>query len=146
MRTLHQVVLCRSEEIIENISNQLKIAGYDSKQLSVGFILTGGASNMKGLTSLLRKKTDMEVKFGTFQKTLSSPQFAEAGKDISYSVLLGMLQKGSLNCCKEEEPAPVMPEPEPVKAPEPPKKKDTFQKFGGFLVDIFKDDKDTKLD
>ncbi|MEG0950180.1 MAG: cell division protein FtsA [Bacteroidales bacterium] len=144
MRTLHQVVLCRSEEIIENISNQLKVAGYDSKQLSVGFVLTGGASNMKGLTSLLRKKTDMEVKFGAFQKPLASSQFAEIGKDVSYSVLLGLLQRGDANCCKQEEPAPVViePEPEPVKPAETHKKIDPW----GFLIDIFKDDKDTKLD
>lgn len=146
MRTLHQVVLCRSEEIIENISNQLKIAGYDSKQLSVGFILTGGASNMKGLTSLLRKKTDMEVKFGAFQKPLASAQFAEIGKDVSYSVLLGLLQRGDVNCSKEEEPVVVAPEPEPE--PEPAKQAPHAKKIDpwGFLVDIFRDDKDTKID
>lgn len=146
MRTLHQVVLCRSEEIIENISNQLKLAGYDSKQLSVGFILTGGASNMKGLTSLLRKKTDMEVKFGAFQKPLKSTQFPEIGKDVAYTVLLGLLHKGESNCRKEEEViAEVQPEVEVEKEQEP-KKKAPFQKFGGFLVDMFKDDKDTKFD
>ncbi|MGL4293653.1 MAG: cell division protein FtsA [Bacteroidales bacterium] len=150
IRTLHQVVLCRAEEIIENISNQLRIAGYDSKQLSVGFILTGGASNMKGLAALLKKKTDMEVKIGSFQRPLASAQYAEIGKDTAYSVLLGLLLRGENNCSKEIQPEPVQiietHQPEPEKVIEQPKKREPFQKLGGFLIDIFKDDKDTKLD
>lgn len=151
MSTLHQVVLCRSEEIIENVSNQLKVAGYESKQLSVGFILTGGASNMKGLTTLLRKKTDMEVKVGVFQKPIISATAPEIGKDAAYSVLLGLLQHGNVNCYKEPEPEP---EPEPVEEPvlveepivdtTPTSKGEGHQTaFTKIFKSLFGDDKDT---
>lgn len=152
LRTLHQVILCRSEEIVENILNQVKISGYE-KLIPAGFILTGGASNMKGLTALFRKKTDAEVKQGYFQRQIVSRNQPEIGKDASYSILLGMLAKGSVNCRKEPiaEPEPEVIIEQPVTPVEPAERatyKSDEQKtaankgrsFIRFIGDMFKED------
>lgn len=143
MRTLHQVILCRSEEIVENVLNQVKVSGYE-KQIPAGYILTGGASNMKGLTALFRKKTDLDVKQGYFTRQVTSRNNPEIGKDAAYSVLLGLAVKGSVNCFKEEPKVetPVQPEPEPVavQVEEPSKRAVTGRSFIRFLGDMFKEE------
>ncbi len=111
LQTLHQVVLCRSEEILENVINQIRIAEFESKNLGVGFVLTGGAANMKGLTALLRKKSEMEVKLGMFQKRIKYTANPDVRNEMSYAVLLGLLQMGTVNCCKAKEVEPVVEEP-----------------------------------
>ncbi len=126
LRTLHQIVLCRSEEIIENILNQIKLSGLDFSQLRSGFILTGGASNMKGLPELIKKKTDLDVKFGVFQEKITYPKNDNIARELDCSVLLGLLENGNINCHKEviappeveekvvevQKPTPIAPEPE----------------------------------
>ncbi len=147
LRTLHQVILCRSEEIVENVLNQLKISGYE-KQIPAGYILTGGASNMKGLTALFRKKTDVEVKQGFFMRQVFSKSYTEVSKDAKYSALLGLAAKGSANCFKEEPKVeiPVEPEPVPVEIqPETPQRgveatKDAGNKIIDFFGKFFKED------
>ena len=118
LQTLHQVVLCRSEEILENVINQIKLAEFESKNLGVGFVLTGGAANLKGLTALLRKKSEMEVKLGVFQKRIKYVANPDIRNEMSYAVLLGLLQLGVINCSKPKEvdttEESVVNEPEPV--------------------------------
>ena len=69
-KTLHKIVLARTEEIAENINNQIRLSGIDKQQLAAGLIITGGASKLKHLPSLLKKKVELDVKFGTFQQTI----------------------------------------------------------------------------
>ncbi len=127
LRTLHQIVLCRSEEIVENILNQIKLSGLDFSQLRSGFILTGGASALEGLQDLIKKKTELDIKYGVFQRKITYDKNNDISKELNLSVLLGLLANGSVNCHKEvivppkieEEiievvkPTPVVPDPEP---------------------------------
>ena len=113
-KTLHKVILARTEEIVENINNQIRLSGYDKQQLGSGIIITGGASRIKNFTQLLIKKAEMDVKFGEFNKTIQSQIYSEIGKDPHFSVLLGTLLRGEENCRKVEivKEKPMEKEPE----------------------------------
>ena len=146
---LNHVCFCRNEEIIENIINQVKISGYE-KQLPAGYILTGGASNMNGLISLFKKKTDSEVKIGTFQKIVTYKNNPDICKDASLSTLLGLIYMGEVNCYKPEPVQPVIQETivetvEPVieTANDLDKdKKGKFKKLSSLFNVIFKEDEE----
>ena len=122
--TLNNVIQCRYEEIIENILNQVKLSGYE-KQLASGYILTGGASNMKGLKELFKKKTDAEVKQGYFQRQIACRNVPELGRETAFATLLGLMVRGTINCKKKEvivEPVivePVKTEPTPTEKQQP---------------------------
>lgn len=124
-KTLHKIVLARTEEIAENINNQIRLSGIDKQQLAAGLIITGGASKLKNLPSLLKKKVELDVKFGTFQQTIQSQAYSEIGKDPYFSALLGILSKGQNICIKE-----IVKEPEPVVeiVPEPVAEQVTVEK------------------
>ncbi len=119
LRTLHQIVLCRSEEIIENILNQIKLSGLDFSQLRSGFILTGGASALKGLPELIKRKSDLDIKFGVFQKKITFSKNNNISKELGFSVLLGLLANGTVNCHKEIIVPPKIEE-KIIEAPKPP--------------------------
>lgn len=106
LRKLHQVILCRTEEIIENVMNQVKLAGFDNL-ISGPFVLTGGASKMKGLTELFRSKGAKDVRLGNIQRSVTSKHYQEHIRDTAYAVVLGMLYRANENCRLPEPPPEV---------------------------------------
>ena len=109
---LNQCITSRQEEILENVANQIKQAGFDRNKLSAGFVVTGGASAMTGLPELILKLTDMDSKPGRVQKAVDYSRYAGFGERGAYSVLIGLALKGNVNCAK-----PKDPEPEPIVEP-----------------------------
>jgi cell division protein FtsA len=113
---LNALIRARAEEILANVHQQIKMAGYEHK-LPAGFVLTGGASQLRGLDLLLEKQTGQAVRL-----VEDHPE---------QSCARGLLRMGNENCGK---PLPkqiisktIFPEEElPIVTPEPKKKKPSF--------------------
>lgn len=103
-RQLNEIIEARVEEIIENVWNQILLSGYDDK-LSAGIIITGGASNLKNLDEVIKKRTKIE-KVKTVRSirngvTSSNPDLIK--KDGTQNTVLGLLYAGNENCCMQEQ-------------------------------------------
>ncbi len=100
-KKLNEIVKARIDEIIVNVLNQIKIAGYSNK-LPAGIILTGGGSNLKKLVEAFNIRHHINKvrisNFVPFQiKTTHSELLDENGM---LNTLFGLLAAGQENCCK----------------------------------------------
>lgn len=103
---INEIIRARSEEIVANVWNQIQLSGYDDQLLS-GIIVTGGASNQKGLLDLIKKTTHIErVKIGRPQVGLTHSKLTEEQLEKEYpnsmNTILGLLAIGDINCAKIE--------------------------------------------
>jgi cell division protein FtsA len=157
-------MVARVEEIVENIWAQIRYSGIDPLKLTEGIVLTGGASQMPGLTELLNKKTDMPVRIGDSGQSLV-PESVDLYREPGYSLVIGLLLLGKEGCCSipkavpaearkseipqeqtlgggfdsidTEEPLHEKPKkPEKIKKPEKPKK----NLFGNMIKNLFDDE------
>lgn len=60
---LAQIVMARSEEILENVQQEIKRSGYDGL-LPAGLVLCGGTAQLPGLRELARDIFDLPVQIG----------------------------------------------------------------------------------
>lgn len=98
-KAVNEVVLARLADIVININEQPKIAGFDKISLPAGIILAGGGSKMHNFAKLLEKEIGMKVRIATLPRdivindpAMSSPdnldlmallcEAADASKDI----------------------------------------------------------------
>lgn len=108
---LNNIVEARAEEIIANVWNQIQLSGYDDKLLA-GIILTGGASNLKNLDEMLRKRSKLEkIRTAKLPRNVVHAPSDMLKKDGSQNTLLGLLFEGNQNCCLTETVQPVQPTP-----------------------------------
>ncbi len=56
---LNNIIEARAEEIVANVWNQIQLSSFDDKLLA-GLIMTGGATNLKNLEEMLRKRSKIE--------------------------------------------------------------------------------------
>lgn len=143
LRELNKVIQLRMDEIILNVLNQMKVAGfYDG--LDAGILTIGGASQMKGLNEYLEEKAQMPVKRAT-PKRVYINNASEILNDPAYTQVLGLLLFANENCEQVEEVKPLRAEPQPtvVEQEEPiavkskPKEKKKKDKRQGSLFDLF---------
>jgi cell division protein FtsA len=83
---LNTIIEARTDEIVSNIFRQIEISGY-GLGLNAGFILTGGASQLKGLDKLLEQRTDKPIR--------------RVDEHPEQSCARGLLQLGNENCAGE---------------------------------------------
>ena len=83
---LYTAVEARADEIVLNILHQIEISGY-GQTLNAGFILTGGASRLKGLDRLLEQRTNKSIRW--------------VEENPEQSCVRGLLKLGNENCSKE---------------------------------------------
>lgn len=142
-RDLNSIIEARMDEILDMLCEEIYKTGYFGK-LGAGIIITGGASQLRGLEELLTLKTGMRVRKGDYSSLLApatDPQFIAPG----LSLLVGLLNFGFENCVVEEVKAPV--ELEPVQAPKKPQKdkstkKNPFKDFGEKVSGLLFNDRD----
>ena len=68
---LNNIIEARAEEIIANVWNQIQLSGFDDKLLA-GIIMTGGATNLKNLEEMLRKRSKIEkIRMARLPRNLS---------------------------------------------------------------------------
>ena len=112
---LNNIIEARAEEIIANVWNQIQLSGFDDKLLA-GIIMTGGATNLKNLEEMLRKRSKIEkIRMARLPRNTVHAPSDILKKDGSQNTLFGLLFEGNQNCCLIEtvsQPAPATPKPE----------------------------------
>lgn len=102
---LNEIVEARTEEILRNVSHQIKKSGYTANQLLGGIIVTGGASFLNGLDKAIREFTGFEkLRIArNIQVNVRMPQNQEGRmKDGQLFTVLALLDKGTVNCCSDD--------------------------------------------
>ena len=120
-KDVERIVEARTAEIIENLYHWVEEADC-LPDLRCGIILTGGGSGMKNLATAIEKRFNTETHDATI---IAEPAFE--GKPMTnildYTVALGMLHMGSINCAGEMEDTQVIVPPkvvQPVEVPPTP--------------------------
>lgn len=61
---VNNLIAARSEEIVANVVEQIRYAGLQDSDLPAGIIVIGGGSKLNGMTELLSRQTDLQVRTG----------------------------------------------------------------------------------
>lgn len=135
-RDLNGIIEARMDEILDMVCEEIYKTGYFGK-LGAGIIITGGASQLRGIDQLLSIKTGTRVRVGGFTHLLT-PETDEQYLAPNLSLLIGLLNFGYENCVEEikkEEIQPVAPPPIPQKEKSSKKKPwaGLGEKVSGFL-------------
>lgn len=142
-RELNSVIEARMDEIIDMVCEEIYKTGYFEK-LGAGIIITGGASQLRGLDELLTVKTGMLVRTGDYSSLLA-PETDKQFITPANNLMVGLLNFGYENCVVEEDKAPV--ELEAVAAPKKPQKdkstkKNPLKDFGEKMSQMLFQDRD----
>ena len=109
---LEDIVEARLNEILDNVTHQIMLSGYENKLLA-GAIITGGGVNLKNMEEAFIKRTKIE-KLRVAKDTHVSLKGLEVKKDGSNNTLIALLAAGKENCCLV---MPEQPKPETAKKP-----------------------------
>lgn len=105
----NEILVARVEEIVENLYAQLHYAGVEPSKLLEGIVITGGGSKLRDLSTLINKKTGLNVRLGVSAPAFSAlPAGVELGPEDT--VCAGLLLLGQADC--------LVPR-KPVEAPKP---------------------------
>lgn len=135
-KELNAIIEARMDEILDLVCDEIYKSGYMEK-LGAGVIITGGASQQKGLSELITLKTGMPVREGSFAHQLVASTDEELLTPAN-ALLIGLLNFGYENCVMEKKKEEIQTV-EPPKLPQRDKsnKKSRFKDFGekvsGFL-------------
>ena len=94
---LEEIVEARLNEILDNVTNQIILSGYDGKLLA-GAVITGGGINLINMEEAFVKRTKIE-KLRVAKDTHISLKGIEIKKDGTYNTLIALLAAGKENCC-----------------------------------------------
>ncbi len=93
VKNLAGIIQARMSEIMEFVAFHLKQAGLDNRLLNGGIILTGGGSQLKHLLQLTEYVTGLNARIGYPNEHLSSGHIEELAKPM-YSTCIGLILKG----------------------------------------------------
>lgn len=124
------IITARVNEILDLVLVQLQKSGCIDA-LDAGLVITGGVTNMKYMDELVKEKTGMEVRIGSYLPRLTENTSNDFVRS-EYSQLIGLLLCGTQNCCE--------PLSNPKKQSKRPSKKGFKDFFGSKLGDLFSDD------
>jgi len=136
LHTLNNIIEARMIEIIQNVWHQIEQSGF-AKQLGAGIYITGGASQMRNITDLIKSETGVDVRKASISRNIiNSTSSTESMQNPAYGVVLGLVMSNSLNCIRVAKPVVEVPETvddlienkvenviEPVRPPKAPKPK-----------------------
>ena len=110
---LEDIVEARLNEILDNVTHQIALSGYENKLLA-GAVITGGSINLRNMEEAFIKRTKME-KLRVAKDTHITLKGLEIKKDGSSNTLIALLAAGKENCCLmmpevKETIRPVRPE------------------------------------
>ena len=132
---LNEIIGARAEEIISNVWNQIQLSGYEDKLLA-GLVITGGATNLKNLDEMLRKRSKIDkIRVAKLPRNTVHAYGEILKKDGSQNTLFGLLFEGNQNCCLME-----TVQPEAVSANTHPGLKTDGQASKEQTGDMFEDD------
>lgn len=94
---LNNIIEARAEEIVANVWNQIELSDYADKLLS-GIVITGGASNLKNMDELVRRKSKIEkVRIANAPHYDVNSEYTDL-KDGTLNTLFGLMNTGTENC------------------------------------------------
>src|SRR6187402_2252511 len=169
VKNLAGIIQARMSEIMDFVSYHLKQVGLDNRMLNGGIILTGGGSQLKHLLQLTEYVTGLNARIGFPNEHLSGGHIEELAKPM-YSTCIGLILKGyndyenrskqlednfikveAKGIMQEEPVNPVAPEftgvteETPVKMKQRKTLKGFMDTFKNNLIEMFKEEEDTKL-
>ncbi|CAN5341634.1 cell division protein FtsA [soil metagenome] len=162
VKNLASIIQARMSEILDFVSYHLKQVGLDNRLMNGGIILTGGGSQLKHLIQLTEYVTGLNARIGYPNEHLAAGHIEELAKPM-YSTCLGLILKGyndfenknKSNAFEssfkkitlvEEEVDEIEEVPEVVVNVKPRKNlKGFMDSFKNGLIDMFKEEEDTKL-
>ena len=164
VKNLANIIQARMSEILDFVTYHLKQIGLDNRQLNGGIILTGGGSQLKHLIQLTEYTTGLNARIGYPNEHLSGSQIEELGNPM-YSTCIGLILKGyndyennnkqfteSYRKVEIEEQVDETADvdfSEGEHTPQPRRKRaklsDFLNSFKSNLIDMFKEEEDTKL-
>ena len=151
LHTLNNIIEARMVEIIQNAWAQIEASGF-SKQLGAGIYVTGGASQLRNITDLIKRETGVEAKKAQITRHITNGMStAESMQNPAYAVVLGLLMTGTQPCVKvmprievpavvendEEIEDDVEEEVQPVVETKKGKKKTVSERLGGLFGSLF---------
>jgi len=92
----NEVIVARIEEIIENLYAQIRYAGIEPQRLTEGIVITGGASQLTGMSTVITKKTGMSVRIGDPSQSIILPAGMVVGPEDAQCI--GLLLLGNKDC------------------------------------------------
>jgi cell division protein FtsA len=93
VKNLANIIQARMSEIMDFVTYHLKQVGLDSKMLNGGIILTGGGSQLKHLIQLTEYVTGLNARVGLPNEHLAPGHIEELAKP-TYATCLGLILKG----------------------------------------------------
>jgi cell division protein FtsA len=120
------LIEARVEEIVLNIQNQITLSRYEKNQLIAGVILTGGASMLKNMESVVAKHVGIEklrvVKNTRFSIRGHKNMNVNEVREGDYAAALALIEQADQNCCGGEigGETPELFEPETTVTPTTP--------------------------
>lgn len=106
-KNIRFAIRARIYEIMANVANQIKVAGYDDGKLNSGFVFTGGALAIPGVEDYIRTQPDcgkmrvaksrIDVEWNAIVKPIETKQI----------VLATLIAAGEESCVTVAEPEPV---------------------------------------
>jgi cell division protein FtsA len=165
VKNLANIIQARMSEIMDFVTYHLKQVGLDNRMLNGGVILTGGGSQLKHLIQLTEYVTGLNARIGFPNEHLSGGHIDELAKPM-YSTCIGLILKGYNDYeNKNKQMAPNYTRVEVAKTTEQPvaeetaelieevpvkiKQRKTLQgfmdKFKTNLIELFKEEEDTKF-
>ncbi|MEO8769559.1 MAG: cell division protein FtsA [Ferruginibacter sp.] len=170
VKNLANIIQARMSEIMDFVTYHLKQVGLDNRMLNGGVILTGGGSQLKHLLQLTEYVTGLNARIGFPNEHLSGGHIDELAKPM-YSTCIGLILKGyndyenrnkqlesnfikveTKGIMQEEAVEPVAAEFAAVTEETVPAKMRQRKTLKGFmdtfknnLIEMFKEEEDTKL-
>jgi len=93
VKNLANIIQARMSEILDFVTYHLKQVGLDNKMLNGGIILTGGGSQLKHLIQLTEYVTGLNARIGLPTEHLAAGHIEELAKP-TYATCLGLILKG----------------------------------------------------
>lgn len=93
---LNNVVEARIKEILENIIARLEMTGV-MNELGAGIIITGGGSELKGLSAAIKERLAMNVRYAFLRKGIVENERTVSGRSGDLTAV-GLLMGGTQNC------------------------------------------------
>lgn len=110
-RLLEDIVEARTNEILDNVLNQIALSSYGDKLLA-GAILTGGGINLQNMEDAFIRRTKIEKVRLARETELTLKGNVELKKDGSQNLILSLLASGTENCYLEPGSVPLSHEQE----------------------------------
>lgn len=114
----NEIIVARVEEIIDNLYAQIRYAGIEPQRLTEGIVITGGASQLEGLSTVIANKTGLQVRLGNPSQSILIPEGIVVGPEDAQCIGLLLLgEKNGLEASVPSSVSSVSPKETAVKEP-----------------------------